>query len=390
MAANQFPQRYAHIIGWGKYAPPNVLTNDELAKRVDTSDAWIRERTGIGERRIATKETTATLALRAAQDALQVADIDPVELDLIIVATSTPEYIFPATASVIQDQLGAERAGAFDLSAACSGFVYALSVGAGMIRSGQHHTVLVIGAETFSKIVNWKDRATCILFGDGAGALLLRASEQPGGVLSTVLGSDGSGGELLQVPGGGSRNPASLESVMNNLHTVKMNGREVYRFATRVMVDATKQALDKANLSLAELDLLIPHQANSRIIDYAAKALNLPPDKVFQNVERYGNTSAASIPIALVEAIQAQRVQPGDHLVMVGFGGGLSWGSCAVEWTTPTRERQITPQRAAQSRLRYRWSNFKSFSHRILRRVDSSVTHILDRIENNNHSGHSG
>ncbi|GIL15621.1 MAG: 3-oxoacyl-[acyl-carrier-protein] synthase 3 [Chloroflexota bacterium] len=390
MAANQFPQRYAHIIGWGKYAPPNVLTNDELAKRVDTSDAWIRERTGIGERRIATKETTATLALRAAQDALQVADIDPVELDLIIVATSTPEYIFPATASVIQDQLGANRAGAFDLSAACSGFVYALSVGAGMIRSGQHHTVLVIGAETFSKIINWKDRATCILFGDGAGALLLRASEQPGGVLSTVLGSDGSGGELLQVPGGGSKNPASLESVMNNLHTVKMNGREVYRFATRVMVDATKQALDKANLSLAELDLLIPHQANSRIIEYAAKTLNLPPDKVFQNVERYGNTSAASIPIALVEAIQAQRVQPGDHLVMVGFGGGLSWGSCAVEWTTPTRERPITPQRAAQSRLRYRWSNFKSFSHRILRRVDSSVTHILDRIEGNNHSGHSG
>ena len=389
MAVNSQPQRYAHIIGWGKYAPPNVLTNDELAKRVDTSDAWIRERTGIIERRIATKETTATLALYAAQDALEVADIDPKEIDLVIVATSTPEYIFPATASIIQDQLGAENAGAFDLSAACSGFVYALSVGAGMIRSGMHNTVLVIGAETFSKLLNWKDRTTCILFGDGAGALLLRASEQPGGVLSTVLGSDGSGGELLEVPAGGSKNPASLDTVMNNLHTVKMNGREVYRFATRVMVDATKQALDKANIPLDELDLLIPHQANARIMDYAAKTLNLPREKVFQNVERYGNTSAASIPIALVEAIEAKRVNPGDHLVMVGFGGGLTWGSCAVEWTTPTIKRQITPQRAAQSRLRYRWSNFKSFGHRVLRRVDSSVTHVLDRIEGQS-NGHSG
>lgn len=390
MAVNPYPQRFAHIIGWGKYAPPNVLTNEELAKRVDTSDAWIRERTGIRERRIATKETTATLALYAAQDALEVADIAPQEIDLIIVATSTPEYIFPSTASVVQDQLGAENAGAFDLSAACSGFVYALAVATGMLRSGQHNTVLVIGAETFSKIVNWKDRATCILFGDGAGALVLRASEQPGGILSTVLGSDGSGGELLEVPAGGSKNPASLETVMNNLHTVKMNGREVYRFATRVMVDATKQALDKANIPLTELDLLIPHQANARIMEYAAKSLNLSPDKVFQNVERYGNTSAASIPIALVEAIEAKRVNPGDHLVMVGFGGGLTWGSCAVEWTTPTLKRQITPQRAAQSRLRYRWSNFKSFGHRVLRRVDSSVTHILDRLEGNNHNGHSG
>jgi 3-oxoacyl-[acyl-carrier-protein] synthase-3 len=384
MAANNQTQRYAHIIGWGKYAPPNTLTNDELAKRVDTSDAWIRERTGIVERRIATKETTATLALYAAQDALEVADIDPKEIDLVIVATSTPEYVFPATASIVQDQLGAENAGAFDLSAACSGFVYALSVGAGMIRSGQHNTVLVIGAETFSRIVNWKDRATCVLFGDGAGALLLRGSPHYGGVLSTVLGSDGSGSELLIVPAGGSKNPASLETVMNNMHTVKMNGREVYRFATRVMVDATKQALQKANVPLEELDMLIPHQANARIIDYAAKSLHLPPEKVFQNVEHYGNTSAASIPIALVEAIEAKRVHPGDHLVMVGFGGGLSWGSCAVQWTIPTVTRPMTPQRAAQSRLRYRWSNFKSFGHRVLRRVDSGVSKVLDRLEGEN------
>jgi 3-oxoacyl-[acyl-carrier-protein] synthase III len=373
--------RFAHIVGWGMYAPPNVLTNEELAKRVDTSDAWIRERTGIVERRIVTKETTASMALYAAQDALEVADINPNEIDLIIVATSTPEFIFPATASIVQDQLGAENAGAFDLSAACSGFVYGLALGAGMIRSGQHNTVLVIGSETYSKIMNWKDRSTCILFGDGAGAVLLRASFEHGGILSTVLGSDGSGAELLEIPAGGSRNPASLETVMANLHTVRMNGREVYRFATRIMVDATRQALQKANLPLDELDMLIPHQANVRIIDHAAKLLNLSREKVVINVDRYGNTSSASIPIALVEAIEAKRVNPGDHLVFVGFGGGLTWGSCAVEWTEPTIKRAPSPQHAAQSKLRYQWAHLKSRGHRLLRAVDSGVSRTLDRIE---------
>lgn len=380
--ATNFPKaRYAHIVGWGKYVPPNILTNDELAKKVDTSDAWIRERTGIAERRIATKETTASLGLYAAQDALEVADVNPNDIDLIIVATSTPEYIFPATASLIQDQLGAANAGAFDLSAACSGFVYGLTLAAGMIRSGMHNNILVIGSETFSKILNWKDRSTCILFGDGAGAVLVQGSDEFGGVLSTVLGSDGSGGELLEVPAGGSRNPASLETVMANMHTVRMNGREVYRFATRIMVDATKDALQKANLPLSELDLLIPHQANTRIIDYAAKSLNLPPEKVFVNLEKYGNTSAASIPLALVEAIEAKRVNPGDHLVFVGFGGGLTWGSCAIEWTEPTIKRHATPQRAAQSKLRYQWAHVKSLGHRVLRRVDSGVSKTLDHIE---------
>ncbi|TAH54279.1 MAG: ketoacyl-ACP synthase III [Chloroflexota bacterium] len=381
MSANNHHQRYAHIVGWGKYVPSNILTNDELAKRVDTSDVWIRERTGIRERRIATKETTASMALYAAQDALEVADVSPNEIDLVIVATSTPEYIFPATASIVQDQLGAQSAGAFDLSAACSGFVYGLSVGASMIRAGTYNNVLVIGSETFSRIINWKDRTTCILFGDGAGAVLLRGSDEFGGVLSSVLGSDGSGGELLEVPAGGSRNPASIETVMANLHTVRMNGREVYRFATRVMVDATKQALQKANIPLSELDMLVPHQANARIIDYAAKALNLPPEKVIKNLDRYGNTSAASIPLALVEAIEEKRVNPGDHLVFVGFGGGLSWGACALEWTEPTIKRATTPQRAAQSRLRYQWAHVKSFGHRVLRRVDAGVSHTLDRIE---------
>lgn len=381
MSANNHHQRYAHIVGWGKYVPSNILTNDELAKRVDTSDVWIRERTGIRERRIATKETTASMALYAAQDALEVADVSPNEIDLVIVATSTPEYIFPATASIVQDQLGAQSAGAFDLSAACSGFVYGLSVGASMIRAGTYNNVLVIGSETFSRIINWKDRTTCILFGDGAGAVLLRGSDEFGGVLSSVLGSDGSGGELLEVPAGGSRNPASIETVMANLHTVRMNGREVYRFATRVMVDATKQALQKANIPLSELDMLVPHQANARIIDYAAKALNLPPEKVIKNLDRYGNTSAASIPLALVEAIEDKRVNPGDHLVFVGFGGGLSWGACALEWTEPTIKRATTPQRAAQSRLRYQWAHVKSFGHRVLRRVDAGVSHTLDRIE---------
>lgn len=381
MAQNNHSPRYAHIVGWGKYLPANVLTNEELSRRVDTSDAWIRERTGIAERRIATKETTASMALYAAQDALEVADIDPREIDLVIVATSTPEHIFPATACLVQDQLGAENAGAFDLSAACSGFVYGLATGASMIRDGTHNTVLVIGAETMSQLLNWKDRATCILFGDGAGAVLLRGSDEFGGILSTVLGSDGSGGELLEVPAGGSRNPTSLETVMANMHTLRMNGREVYRFATRVMVDATRQAMDKAHLDLNELDMLIPHQANSRIIEYAMRALKLPPEKVFINLEKYGNTSSASIPIALVEAVEQKRVNPGDHIVLVGFGAGLTWASCAVEWSIPTIPRHATRQRAAQSKLRYQWAHLKSAGHRVLRRLDSGVSRTLDKIE---------
>ncbi len=374
-------ERYAHIIGWGKYTPSKVLSNEDLAKSVDTSDGWIRERTGIGARHIATKETTASMALYAAQDALEVADVNPAEIDLVIVATATPEHPFPATACLVQDQLGAENAGAFDLEAGCSGFVYGLSVATGMIRSGMYNTILVVGAETLSRIVDWKDRSTCVLFGDGAGAFILRGSKEYGGILSTVLGSDGSGGELLQIPAGGSKFPVSVETITSNMHTVKMNGREVYRFATHVMADAAKQAMSRANIPMGELDLLIPHQANIRIIEHAAKALKLPPEKVFVNLENYGNTSAASIPIAMVEALEAQRVNPGDHIVFVGFGAGLTWAACAIEWTQPMLGRKLSPQRVAQSRLRYTWSHVKSTGHRALRHVDSAVSRVIDRFE---------
>ncbi len=372
--------QYAHIIGWGKYVPPNVLTNEDLAKSVNTSDGWIRERTGIAERRIASsKESTALMAVHAAREAVEIADVDPNDIDLIIVATATPEYVFPATACLVQDALGAERAGAFDLEAGCSGFVYGLCTAAGLIRGEMYKNILVIGAETLSRILDWNDRATCVLFGDGAGAVLLRASERPGGILSTVLGSDGSGGELLIVPGGGSKHPAGAETVTSKMHTIKMNGREVYRFATRVMAQASKQAAQQAGWPFEKIDLFIPHQANLRIINSAAKALNLSPEKVFVNLERYGNTSAASIPIALCEAIDAGKVHPGDHLLMVGFGAGLTWGACAVQWTA--QKYGVPPPRVAISRVRYGWFGLRSLLARALRHIDALVSRLIDFVE---------
>lgn len=373
--------RYAHIIGWGKYVPPNVLTNNDLAKTVDTTDEWIRTMTGIQERHIAaSKESTALLAVYAARQAIESADVNPQDIDLVIVATATPEYLFPATACLVQNAIGAERAGAYDLEAGCSGFVYALSAASAMIRSEMYNTILVVGAETLSRITDWNDRATCVLFGDGAGAVILRGSDEPGGVMASVLGADGSGGDLLIVPGGGSRNPAGPETVLSKMHYIKMNGREVYRFATRVMASASKQAVERAGWRLDQIDLFLPHQANQRIIDSAAKALNLPPEKVFLNLGSYGNTSAASIPIALCEAIDAGRVKPGDHLVMVGFGAGLTWASCAIEWTT-SKPGAIPIQRAATSRLRYVWSGFKSMGWQVLRHVDAMVSQAIDRME---------
>lgn len=316
---------YAHITGWGMSLPRKVLTNDDLSRMVDTNDQWIRERTGIRERRIVSEgQATSSLGVEAALTALRVANLAPAELDLIICATSTPDHMFPSTASIIQDKLGASKAGAFDLLAACTGFVYALSTGAQFIRSGAMKNVLVVGAETFSRYLNWKDRSTCILFGDGAGAFVLQASEIPGGVMNGVLHSDGSGANLLSIPGGGSAHPTSELTVHAGMHYVHMDGREVFRFATRVMVQATQEVTKASGWQVEDLGLIVPHQANYRIIDSAARGLKLPIEKFMINVERYGNTSAASIPIATVEAVGAGRLKAGDKVVFVGFGGGLT------------------------------------------------------------------
>ena len=357
---------YAHITGWGMAIPPRVLTNHDLAQMVDTSDEWIRERTGILERHIAaTGQTTATLAVEAGLNALRVANLNPAELDLIIVSTSSPEHIFPATACLVQDQIGALRAGAFDLLAACSGFIFALNMAAQSIRSGSIRSALVIGAETLSRVTDWQDRDTCILFGDGAGAFVLQASPEPGGLLSAVMRSDGSGGDLLLVPAGGSRLPASLETVQNRQHYIHMNGREVFRFATRVMTQATKEAVASASLKIEDIHLVVPHQANSRIIDAAMRGLDIPRERCMVNVERYGNTSTASIPIATCEAIQQGRLQSGDKVVFVGFGAGLTWGAAVIHWTGPfLPRRQVYP---TSYRL---WVRLRSTLRRWLRRIE--------------------
>ncbi len=358
---------HAHIVGWGKYIPRRVLTNDDLSRMVDTSDAWIRTRTGIRERRLAEdSETTASMAIQAARQALEVAELNPAQLELIIVATVTPDYFFPATACLVQDALGATRAAAFDLSAGCSGFVYGLSIAAHLLSAGAYRAALVIGAETLSRITNWTDRNTCVLFGDGAGAVVLQAGENEGGVLATVLGADGSGEDLLWLPAGGSRMPASHQTVAEGLHFIQMKGREVFRFAVRAIPAATREVLEEAGLSLADLNLLIPHQANQRIIEAATRALDLPSEAVYSNLERYGNTSAASIPIALSEAVEEGHIQPGDLVVCVGFGAGLTWGATAIRWTRP-QPAPAPRWRRFLSRLYYILAALRSWLRRLLR-----------------------
>jgi 3-oxoacyl-[acyl-carrier-protein] synthase-3 len=322
------------MAGWGKYLPERVLPNSELAELVDTSDEWIRSRTGIAERRIAApEETTCTLAVNAARAALDMAQVRAQDLDLIIVATCTPDYAsMPATASLVQHALGAQKAGAFDLNAVCSGWLYGLATGSQFILSGAYKSVLVVGAEVFTRILDWQDRSTCVLFGDGAGAVVLQPTAEPGGLLSFVLGSDGSGACSLYVPAGGSRRPASAETVAQREHYVKMQGRDVFRFATKVLPDSVVQALEAAALTTDDIDVFIPHQANERIINSAAKRLQLDRSAVFSNVERYGNTSAASIPVALCEALEEGLVQAGSTVVMSGFGAGLSWGTAVWRW----------------------------------------------------------
>ena len=337
---------YAHITGWGMAVPETVMTNDDLSKVVETNDAWIRERTGIRERRIA-RETDfpSTLGVDASFKALKMANVRPTDLDLIICTTSSPEYIFPATACLIQDQLGATKAGAFDLLAACTGFIFAINMAAQAIRSGSIKTALVVGSETLSRFVDWKDRNTCILFGDGAGAFVLPASDKPGGVLSAVMHSDGSGGDSLTLPGGGSRYPATETTVHEKKHYIQMDGKEVFRFATRVMASATQEAIDAAGLTVDQVRWIVPHQANIRIIDAAARGLKLPMERFIVNLDRYGNTSTASIPIAMVEAVEKGQIKVGDKLVMVGFGAGLTWGALAAEWTGPLPSKgQVRPE----------------------------------------------
>ncbi len=360
---------YAHITGWGMAVPSKVLTNADLEKMVDTDDDWIQSRTGIRQRHIANEEeTTASLAKDAALNALRVANLNPTDIDLIIVSTSSPEHVFPATACLVQDQIGASKAGAFDLSAACSGFIFAINMATQAIRSGSIQNAVVIGAETLSRFVDWEDRNTCILFGDGAGAFVLQAGDEPGGLLSAVMRSDGSGADLLSLPAGGSRMPASADTILNKQHTIHMNGREVFRFATRVIAQATRETIAAAQLKISDIQLVIPHQANLRILEAAMRGLEIPLDQCFINIERYGNTSTASIPIATCEAIQQGRLQSGDNTVFVGFGAGLTWGAALVRWTGPfLPHRHIYP---TSYRL---WVAVRSQLLKLMRRIEGWI-----------------
>jgi 3-oxoacyl-[acyl-carrier-protein] synthase-3 len=325
--------RPVSITGLGCYVPERVLTNDELSRTLDTSDEWIRTRTGIKERRVAApEEATSDLSIPAAEAALADAGVSGLEVDLVLVATITPDMLFPSTAAVIADRLGATAAAAYDLSAGCTGFVYALAQGYTAIAAGLAEKVLVVGADMFSRVVDWKDRSTCILFGDGAGAVLLEAVESDG-FRAFELGADGAGWMELYVPAGGSRRPASAETVAAGEHYVKMNGREVYKFATKVLVSSAEAVLAVAGVDVKDVDLYVPHQANVRIIEHAAKRLKIQEERVFVNVDRFGNTSSASIPLALADARESGRLVDGTLVLMTGMGAGLTWGSVLMAWT---------------------------------------------------------
>ncbi len=326
--------RAVGILGIGHYVPEKTLTNQDMEKIVDTSDEWITERTGIKQRHIAAPEqATSDLSVIAAQRALEDAGVAAEEIELVICATASPDHAFPSTACLIQDRIGAKNAAAFDLSAGCSGFVYSLGVASQMIKTGLYKKALIIGAETLSRIMNWEDRNTCVLFGDGAGAAVVGEVEEGLGVLGIDLGADGSGGKFLIQPGGGSRNPASAETVAAHDHTIHMSGQDVFKFAIQVMGQTAKRALKKAGMKPEDLDLLVPHQANMRIIHSAAKRLHMPMEKVWVNVHKYANTSAASIPIALCEAQEAGALKKGDSILLVGFGAGLTWSSIVLKWS---------------------------------------------------------
>jgi len=331
------PTCISSIIGTGSYMPERILTNDDLSKIVETSDEWITTRTGIKERRIAAdNQATSDLAVEAARRAMECAGIQATDIDLIVIATVTPDMAFPSTACIVQGKLGATKAVCFDISAACSGFLYALQVARHFLNAGSRTTALVIGAEKLSTLVNWQDRNTCVLFGDGAGAVLIRAEDSakdvPGRVLSTVMGSDGNLVNLLKVPGGGSACPITPENVTSRANTIHMEGKETFKHAVTRMCQASEQALEMAGLTKADIALVIPHQANARIIGAIADRLGLPPEKTFMNVDKYGNTSAATIPVALDEASRQGKIKRGDIVLLVAFGGGFTWASSVVRW----------------------------------------------------------
>ena len=323
----------ARIVGTGSYVPEKVLTNQDLEEMVNTSDEWIMARTGIKERRITTNgEACSALAFNAAENALEMAGISPEELDLIVVGTVTPDMFFPSVGCIMQDKLGAKKAAAFDVSAGCTGFIYALSIADSLMKSDAYQKVLIIGTENLSKITDYQDRGTCVLLGDGAGAVVLVREEGERGVISTHLHSDGSYGNLLYQPGGGTAIPPTYESIDNRLHYLKMDGNKLFKIAVKSLEDAVLETLAFNNIESSEIDLLIPHQANLRIIQAIAKRLNLPDEKVYVNIHKYGNTSSASIPIALDEANRTGRIKEDNLLVFDAFGAGLTWGAALVRW----------------------------------------------------------
>lgn len=328
------PSQSVIITGTGAYTPDNVVTNDDMAKIVDTSDEWIRTRSGISERRFAVDgETTSDMAVAAAQRAIEAAGIDGSEIDLVIVATMTPDMPFPSTACLVQSRLGLGNITAFDIQAACSGFIYALNTGSNLLRSGAYKKALIIGAEKMSSILDFEDRTTCVLFGDGASAIILETTEtEDVGVLSCITGADGSDPSLLFQPAGGSAIPASIDSINARQHFIKMNGKEIFKLAVRVMGQVSSDILERHDYSADQVDLVVPHQANMRIIDSLAKRMKLPMEKFHNNLDRFGNTSGASVGIALDEAFRGGRIKSGDLILLVAFGAGLTWGSSLIKW----------------------------------------------------------
>ena len=326
--------RHAHVTGWGRYAPAQVLTNADLERIVDTNDEWIRTRTGIRERRVAAAhETTASMGAVAALRAIRTAGIDPDDVDLILLATLTPDYWMPSTAALVKEAIGNTKAAAFDVMAACSGFVYAFSTAQAYINAGLAQHVVVIGAELLTRFLDYTDRSTCILFGDGAGAVVLSASDEPGGALGIELTTDPQGAYMIWLPAGGAKAPPSADTIARGEHYVRMEGNATYRFATKTMATTALESIRRSGLTPDDIDLFIPHQANIRIIEAVAKGLDLPMDRIFVNLDRYGNTSAASVPIALAEAVNEGRVQVGDNVTMVAFGAGFTSGAVTVQWT---------------------------------------------------------